>query len=353
MKSQLFRNRLWMLCFVILTSCLLASGCTTPVKDVQSIHPTEATQATTTTVPITSTQPTEDLSDASLVSLRQSMVETPQLFAVACFGYSAEELTDTFGFMQENAPELCENLPFLLSIPNVIGTSGELYCIVPADENATVAVNAGAWNEQDSVFEYNEVLYRSESGDPILLLCNNTGWDPDTQVTITDSNGTVVIWHPLRDSNGKLLPQFNDNGESIYLDFSPKEAQSATQINFLDMVGTWKLKWTEAEGDRTELEDSTCTLQIETDGSGVCWISYEDSEFPDTNFKDKELLITTGELYSGCGNDQWFATVYQTSEDPIGHAVTLLADDTLLMQHSWEMDGMPMTSYGWYQRVTQ
>ena len=125
------------------------------------------------------------MTDASLISFRQAMVETPQLFAVAYLGCGTQEPSDPFRLMQETAPELCENLPFLLGIPkeNVIGTSGE--------------------------------------------------------------------------------------------------------------------------------------------------------------------------LYSGCGNDQWFATVYQTSEDPIGHAVTLLADDTLLMQHSWEMDGMPMVSHGWYQRVTE
>lgn len=366
MKSNIMK---WFraVCAVALIGILLLSGCTASPDQQEGINPTEPTQSTQAPVStentlstepeqtIAPTQPDEDMTDASLISFRQAMVETPQLFAVAYLGYGTQEPSDPFRLMQETAPELCENLPFLLGIPkeNVIGTSGELYCIVPADENATVAVNAGAWNEEEGVFEYNEVLYRSESGAPVLLLCNNTGWDPDTQVVITDSTGTVVTWHSLRDSNGKLIPEFNENGEIMFLDFSPYDTQESTQIDFLAMVGAWELKWTEVEGDRVEIVSSTCTLQIETDGTGFFWISYQDTRFPDTDFKDKELLISTGELYSGCGNDQWFATVYQTSEDPIGHAVTLLADDTLLMQHSWEMDGMPMVSHGWYQRVTE
>ena len=79
---------------------------------------------------------------ASLNSLRQAMVETPQLFAVAYFGYhdtiDSDLPVDPYMVMQEYAPQLCADLPFLLDIPQerIIGEYGELYCIVPLDTDA-------------------------------------------------------------------------------------------------------------------------------------------------------------------------------------------------------------------------
>ena len=89
---------------------------------------------------------------ASLNSLRQAMVETPQLFAVAYFGYQdtwdSDIPVDPFEAMQAEAPQLCEDLPFLLDIPRerIIGEYGELYCIVPLDTDATVAISRGSWD---------------------------------------------------------------------------------------------------------------------------------------------------------------------------------------------------------------
>ena len=86
------------------------------------------------------TEPTELFSaEASLNSLRQAMVGTSQIFAVAYFGYH-ETLdsplpVDPFAVMQENTPQLCEDLPFLLEIPEdrIVGETGDLFCIVPLD----------------------------------------------------------------------------------------------------------------------------------------------------------------------------------------------------------------------------
>ena len=136
----------------------------------------------TTTVPSTVSQmedtpPAEVMSaDASLTSLRQAMVETPQLFAVAYFGFhptwNGSLPVDPFTVMQDNAPTLCEDLPFLLEIPEdrIVGESGDLFCIVPLDENATVAVSKGYWDEENLQYIYDDILYSSNAGDPLLLL---------------------------------------------------------------------------------------------------------------------------------------------------------------------------------------
>ena len=64
---------------ILLCVLLLTAGCGKPVE------PPEKPVADPTTVPAEATDPVLD--DASLVSLRQAMIETPQLFAVAYFGY--------------------------------------------------------------------------------------------------------------------------------------------------------------------------------------------------------------------------------------------------------------------------
>jgi hypothetical protein len=350
----------------LLSACMLLclTGCSASHSEQKETQPGELTTTTHTpettaatepadTAPTTeATEPGEAGEDSSLVMLRQAMVEMPPVFAVAYFGYTD---ADPLAAMQAAAPALCEDMPFLLAIPeeNRIGTAGHLFCIVPADENASVAVNRSVWNGETETYEDTEVLYRSESGTPILVLCPNENGMPDTEIIITDSEGTVAVWDPHIDSSHRVAPLCNDAGESLIYDFSPYDMlpdPDSRQTGFLDMVGTWDLKRTEVEGDTVEAETGVCTLQIDTDGTGFFWISYRDNAFPEDDFTDRELLICSGELYPGCGNDTWFATVYQTDEDAVGHAVTLLEDGTLLMQHSWQMDGMPMVSYGWFQR---
>lgn len=335
---------------VLLSACLLlclaacggnqnpTTGSTAPTTG-QFSQPTDAMHTSTT-------EPTEHTEDPSLIIFRQAMVETPQLFAVAYFGYVSQD-ADPFEVMQEAAPQLCENLPFLLAIgkENVLGAYGYLFCIVPKDENATVAVDRYTWNGDS--YENEQVLYRSEQGAPVLVMCPNENGVPDTFLTITDSDGTVTIWCPHIGSSGRVAALCDDQGESLLMDFTP---YGDTPIPYLDMVGTWALRWTEVEGDRVEATPGSCAVTVTTDGMGFFWISYENKDFPEENFTDRELLITSGQLYPDCSNSEWYAQVNETGEAVIHHAVTVQADGTLLMQFSWEMDGMPMVSYGWYQK---
>ena len=69
----------------------------------------------------------------------------------------------------------------------LVGGAGHLYCIVPVDENASVSINRMEWNKNTCAFEVSNVLYRSETGEPVLLLANLDGvaYEADTQVLIT------------------------------------------------------------------------------------------------------------------------------------------------------------------------
>ena len=135
----------------LLSGILLLAGCASSAGDLNTttVPPTAAQEENT----VAAEQVDAASAEAALNSLRQAMVETPQLFAVAYFGYhetqDAEFPVDPFAVIQENAPQLCADLPFLLEIPEdrVIGTGGDLFCIVPLDEDATVAVSKGTWSD--------------------------------------------------------------------------------------------------------------------------------------------------------------------------------------------------------------
>lgn len=317
---------------------------------------TEAAPASAATPTTEPTTPTEDWEDPSLVIFRQAMVETPQLFAAAFFGYVPQD-ADPFAVMREAAPQLCEDLPFLQAIrdENIIGTFGYLFCIVPADETATVAVNRRPWNAETESYEEPEVLYRSESGSPILVMCPNEDWIPDTEVIITDSGGTVTVWSPYLDPSYHLSALRNAGGENLIFDFTSYDELPDPGwnqgIDSSGLVGTWELAWTEVEGDRNEAEPGVCTIGITPDEAGVFRFTYTSRDFPEENIRDRKLLVIPGELYPGCSNDRWLGEVTEESGDPVHYSLTLLEDGTLLLQTYWEMDGMPWVSYGWYERM--
>ena len=355
-------------CTILLIGSLLLSACASLPGDQKETQPTNSTEATkaldttettqpaNTTPSADTTIPTNASEDPSLLIFRQAMVETPQLFAAAFFGYVPQD-ADPFTIMQEAAPQLCEDLPFLLAIreENVIGTFGYLFCIVPADETATVAVNRRPWNAETESYKEPEVLYRSESGSPILVMCPNEDWIPDTEVVITDSNGTVTVWSPYLDPSYHISALRNENGESLIFDFTSYDELPDPGWNQVvdssELVGTWDLAWTEVEGDRNEADPGRCTIQITPDETGFFRFTYSDRDFPEENIQDRELLVVPGELYPGCGNGQWTGEVIEESGDPVHYSLTLLEDGTLLLQTYWEMDGMPMVSYGWYQKI--
>ena len=151
--------------------------------------------------------PAGNSDDTSLAQLREEAMDLPSyLFAAAYIGSSAGGPDDLELPLQEwvrtAAPELCAQYPFVQNIPRerVVGSGGSLFCVVPRDPDATLAVNRIRWNPQNEDYDNLEVLYRSESGDPILLYaCADMGESPypDTEVIVTDSTGKTVTWYPI------------------------------------------------------------------------------------------------------------------------------------------------------------
>ena len=152
--------------------------------------------------------------ETSLGWLRDRIDFPMTMFGAAYLGYVGGLFDEGFeaGFpawLWETNEAMLLKYPFIAEIDeeHIIGGAGHLYCIVPVDENATLAINRVQWNAQTQQEEVTEVLYRSETGEPVLLFANLDGvaYEADTQLFITDSNNTYE-WYPGLNAESRLAP---------------------------------------------------------------------------------------------------------------------------------------------------
>ena len=181
----------------------------------------------------TETQPVQygfsQEAETSLGWLRDRIDVTGVMFGAAYLGYVGGLFDEGFeaGFpawLWETNEAMLLEYPFIAEIDeeHIIGGAGHLYCIVPVDENATVAIKRVQWNEKTQTDEVTEVLYRSESGEPVLLFANLDGvaYEADTQVFITDNNGNTCEWYPSLDAMSYLAPCISEAGDYLSFDFT-------------------------------------------------------------------------------------------------------------------------------------
>ena len=167
--------------------------------------------------------------ETSLGWLRDRIDFPMTMFGAAYLGYVGGLFEEGFeaGFpswLWETNEAMLLEYPFITEIDedHIIGGAGYLYCIVPVDENATVAINRVQWNEKTQTDEVTEVLYRSESGEPVLLFANLDGvaYEADTQVFITDNSGNTCQWYPSLDAMSYLAPCISEAGDYLSFDFT-------------------------------------------------------------------------------------------------------------------------------------
>ena len=167
--------------------------------------------------------------ETSLGWLRDRMNFPMTMFGAAYLGYVGGLPEDGFaagfsGWLWETNEAMLREYPFIAEIDenHIIGRAGHLYCIVPVDGNATVAINRVQWNEKTQTDEVVEVLYRSETGEPVLLFANLDGvaYEADTQVFITDSSGNICEWDPSLDAMSHLAPCTSEAGDYLSFDFT-------------------------------------------------------------------------------------------------------------------------------------
>ena len=165
----------------------------------------------------------------SLMWLRDRIDVPMTMFGAAYLGYaddlSEEEFEEELpAWLWENNEAMLREYPFIAEIDenHIIGGTGYLYCIVPVDENASVAINRVKWDNKTRSEKITEVLYRSESGEPVLLFANLDGvaYEADTQVFITDNNGNTCEWYPSFDAMSHLAPCISEAGDYLSFDFT-------------------------------------------------------------------------------------------------------------------------------------
>lgn len=175
------------------------------------------------TIPTTTPEATDGLS-----ALRADM--KPPIIAVADFGFP--ELSEEFGIMDyllDEYPKWMDKNAFIRDIPEerTILTCGfdawaQLVCIVPKDPASTVSINAVHFTDTEP-YTTEEVIYRSESGDPILLLAEISE-DIAFSVVIVDSEGRGVCWQPYW-GNCDPVPEDGYYG-ALAMDFTPQSEKT-------------------------------------------------------------------------------------------------------------------------------
>ena len=247
----------------------------------------------------------------SLMWLRDRIDFPQTMFGAAYLDYVGGLFEEGFeaGFpewmWEENEAMLLE-YPFIAEIDaeHIVGGAGHLYCIVPVDENASVSINRMEWNKNTCAFEVSNVLYRSETGEPVLLFANLDGiaYESDTQVLITDSSGNTCEWWPSLDAMGCLAPCLSEDGDYLAFDFTeygwmnapldlaPWFAEGWSGMTALGLAGSedWGMGWfVETTAWDTDLPAYFSLRFYQEDETGgmveLDWF-YNDSDYADESW---------------------------------------------------------------------
>jgi len=161
------------------------------------------------------------------VMLQQAMIDTTDMAAVAYLGWF-EDYYDLYDYSQIEeyiaGTFVAEDHPFIANIDAdhfVPHIGGQLFCIVPADENATITIYDYIFDYEDYTADYGDALYQSTDGKPVLVMCNESEVVPNIIVEIVDSNGNELSYIPwLSGMDGTLEVPYD---APTVLDFTPYE----------------------------------------------------------------------------------------------------------------------------------
>lgn len=196
----------------------------------------------------------KELENNSLTLLRENLNNKTKKFAVAYLGITENPLDKNFQtWIEDNNPKLVRDYPFIKEIPfeNIISmdkSSGQVYLIVSADKDASLAVNSLKLSEDFNLIT-DEVLYRSDSAEPILIVSDSLEF-PDIEINIVPEHQEPTNWNPgmiwnldnneLKNAQDFLdFTQYGENGvdairafliDSGWRNLSDKELDDTTWI---------------------------------------------------------------------------------------------------------------------------
>lgn len=212
------KNRLLLLLLAMMTAMILFACTETKTSDFESDNSPVSGQEEISGEVLCSPTESQDFSDASGTSidvLREEIDQVQAMFGMAYIGCFDDYSDMNFEeWLNDATAPLSEYYPFISEIDqtHIIGTEGHLYCVIARDYDSNVSVNR---------IKNDEILYRSENGDPILVFCNRDGdaHRADIVVTIKIADGREYRWEPTLDDFGCPNILVGDERALLSLDF--------------------------------------------------------------------------------------------------------------------------------------
>ena len=181
--------------------------------------------------------------DQSYADLIENLSWGEAVCGVAYVGFVEGPFGDGYRAIIEEQKELMEWYPFVANIPaeQFVETDGyDLYCIVPTSLDCSVKVEEVSIPENTEAWEpiIGEVIYESETGEPILLKCNESDIFSNVLVTITTPDGVEKKISPyLSLMDGSLAGINEDESGLTALDFTRYEINLDDFYTFDELVG--------------------------------------------------------------------------------------------------------------------
>lgn len=318
--------------------------------------------------PPQSTQTAEGQQSLALLRERNNFPDV--MFSVAYLGYVGGLFEEGFevGFPQwlrETNPAMLEQYPFLAEIgpDHILGGAGHLYCIVPQDENATLAINRVQWDETTQTGQVTRVLYRSETGEPVLLFANLDDITSriDTEIHVTDNHGNTCTWHPALDAQGVILPCITAAGIYRSADFTeygwqttpsslaPWFAAGYTGMTAQGFAGSeteglqWTIESTARETDRRAYFSLWVSIFDNISGRAeLCWNYTDNQNFEEIwngswmiqmvpngpTYLTLELTLVGGERYNEADDPVYLCETYPLLISPSGTELVVGAGES-------------------------
>lgn len=184
---------------VLLVSVLV--GCTTgkPTDNSESSDANAVGNSDVIISELTTAVSQVENETTELTQLRSQIKKNNAIVGVANLGF----LTDTKNISTNTAVGDCitnvilDKYPFLSKCKISLKNGNIMFAFVPASRSATVTVYKSEIDSNGNTKDdRNKVLFKSESGDPIVLLCNDHEAFSNVLISVRDGNRTVEF-HPL------------------------------------------------------------------------------------------------------------------------------------------------------------
>ncbi|MGI6216622.1 MAG: hypothetical protein ACOYIK_03300 [Coriobacteriales bacterium] len=196
-----------------------------PATSSESTDPSESTTSSDSTDPSESTASENSAAetsteDQSLANLRAKTKESGSICAVIDLGYCPDQNPSGLDSYSSSGRQV-EAFPFIGEIPEdrIIDSNNgtnNAFCIVPADENSTIEIYEYSLGESGEL-ERGDLIYKSDDGSPIILLCMVGDIYTSARVTVNDPSGaTIESYGPFYSGKDGSLIIEDDNGNKLY-----------------------------------------------------------------------------------------------------------------------------------------